>query len=217
MLFFLAFHTLLHFIFCKFISLVISITMVSSSLKSINTPRTDNFIAGLINQKQEEKMVILSKRVIQPWYLDPSLLKSYKPYNQICQASLKELFTTIPDRTFQTLVKEFYLNLRLEKSSLRTSVKGMEIPIHKDHFRRIFDLPSEGMTYTLEKPTSFKNFKHSIAIIHLVINPMTKMKVPFKATHQKPKVKIFHYLITIILFLGVINHNYVVMKDVVSL
>lgn len=43
------------------------------------------------------------------------------------------------------------------------------------------------------------------------------MKVPFKATRLKPKVGILYYLLTRILFPMIINHGYVVRKDVVSL
>lgn len=46
--------------------LVISIIMTSSNQTSIETLRTNTFTIRLINHKQEEKMIILAKKVIQP-------------------------------------------------------------------------------------------------------------------------------------------------------
>lgn len=93
----------------------------------------------------------------------------------------------------------------------------MEIAIHKDHFGRIFELPTKGMTYTLDRQIDFKNFKHSTTINSMVINPMGKKKVPFKTTHSRPKLRILHYLLTKILFPRIINHGYVLREDIVSL
>lgn len=73
------------------------------------------------------------------------------------------------------------------------------------------------MTYTLDRPISFKKFKHSTSINHLVINLMEKNNVPFKATDLKSKIKILHYLLTRIIFSRVINHGYVIREDVVPI
>lgn len=96
-------------------------------------------------------------------------------------------------------------------------MRGVEVVIHKDNFGRIFELPAKGMTYTLDKPIGFKNFKHSNAINALVINPMEKNKVTLKTLHLKPKVRILHYLLNRIIFPRIINHGYVIRDDVVPL
>lgn len=51
----------------------------------------------------------------------------------------------------------------------------------------------------------------------MAIDLMEKKRTPFKVTHLKQKIRILHYLLTTILFYGVINHNYVIKKDVVPL
>lgn len=147
--------------------------------------------------------------------MESSLLKSNKPYHKICQAPLKEFFTQIPDKSFLILFREFYLNMRLVGTSLKSFIRGVEIDFHKDKFWRIFELPIEGISYALNKPIGFKNFKHSTSINSLVIDPMEKKKASFKSIHMKPKLRILHYLLTIILFPRIINHRYVVREDVV--
>lgn len=117
-------------------------------------------------------MKIIAKKVIEPWHIKPSQLKIHKPYHQICQASLKGFFTQTPDRSFPNLVREFYLNPRLVGTSLKTSVRGVEIDLHKDNLGRIFDLPVIGISFTLDGPLGLRNFKHSTSINTLVINPM---------------------------------------------
>lgn len=81
-----------YFLYLKIISfsiflmkyLSVSIIMVSSSQKPREIPRRDVFTIGLI---------VLGKKVIQPWYMEPSLLKIFKPYHKIWKASEKYLFT----------------------------------------------------------------------------------------------------------------------------
>lgn len=85
-------------------------------------------------------------------------LESHKQYYETFQASLKKLFTQILDRTFLNLVKEFYLNVKPMRSSLRSPVREMEISLHKDHFEKTFELLTEGITYTINKPIGFKKF-----------------------------------------------------------
>lgn len=77
--------------------------------------------------------------MIQPWYLDPSLLKIRKPRHQNFQASLKEFFTEIPDKTFPKLVGESYLNFKIEGSVLITYVSEVEITLHKNCFEKTFE------------------------------------------------------------------------------
>lgn len=93
----------------------------------------------------------------------------------------------------------------------------MELDIHKDQFRRIFELPIIGIYYTLDKPLGIKNFKHSTTFDTLFINPMEKKKVPFKPVHLKPTVRILHYLITRILCPRIINNRYVIREYIVPL
>lgn len=112
--------------------------------------------------------MILCKKVIQPCHLESNLLRSHKLCHLICQASLKDFFMQVPDRTFPNLIREFYQNLKIVGTSLRSIVSGVEIYIHKDNFGRIFELPFEGKTYTHEMPLGFRNFKHSITLITLL-------------------------------------------------
>lgn len=93
------------------------------------------FTAGLISRKQEEKMTILGNKVIQPWYMKPSLLSSHELYHQVCQVSLKDFFTHVSDITSPNLVIQFYLYLRIVGTLLRSLVRGVEIVTHKDNFR----------------------------------------------------------------------------------
>lgn len=185
--------------------------------KPIEAPRRDVTTIGLINRKKEQKMTILGKKVIQPWYKESSLLKSHKPYHQIHQASLKDFFTQVLDRIFSNLVRESYLNLRLVGTSLRSYVMGVEINIYMDNFGRTFELLFKGKSYTRDKPLGFRNLKHFTTLNSLVINPMEKRKSPLKSIHLKPKVWNLHYLQTIILFPRNVNHNYVIREDVVAL
>lgn len=85
------------------------------------------------------------------------------------------------------------------------------------HFGIIFELPTEGISYTLDKPIGFKNIKHYNSINNLVINPMEMKKVPFKSIHLKQKGRILHYLLTRIMFPRIINYGYVVREDVAPL
>lgn len=117
--------------------------MISSNQKLKNISKFYTFRIELINQKQEEKLTILSRIVIQPWYLDPSLLKFHKLYHQI--------FLEIPDKILPKLVREFYLNLRVIGFSLITYMKGAKISIHNNHFVATFEVPYNGITYTLDK------------------------------------------------------------------
>lgn len=101
--------------------------------------------------------------------MEPSLLGSYKLYTQICQATIRYIFTQVSDKSFPNLVIEFYVNLRIVGTSLRSLVRGVEIDIHKDNFRRIFELPFEGKSNTYKGTIGLNNFKHSTALIYLVI------------------------------------------------
>lgn len=99
--------------------------------------------------------------------MESSLLKSHKPYHKICQASLNYFFTQIIDRPFASLVREFYLKLRLVGTSLITSVRGVEIDLHKDHFGRVFELLTLETSFILYIPLGLRNFKHSHQLIPL--------------------------------------------------
>lgn len=42
---------------------------------------------------------------------------------------------------FPNLAKEFYSNLTVVETFLKSNVKGIEIDAHRDQFGRIFELP----------------------------------------------------------------------------
>lgn len=143
-------------------------------------------------------------------------MKSYKPYSHICQVLLR-VFIKEPDKTFPNLVREFYSNLQMVRTSLRSSLKGVSIDIHKDHIDRIFELPFQGSSYKYETPLGSKSFKRSIALNNIVVNPMEKSHFPRKSNILKPKFCIIHYLLTKILLSKSLNLNYVIRDDVVPL
>lgn len=64
----------------------------------------------------------------------------------------KRIFTKVPDQMFPNLVREFYSNLTFEYPSLKSTLKGIEINIHKYQFRRIFELSFCEVSYTYEGP-----------------------------------------------------------------
>lgn len=84
----------------------------------------------------------------------------------------QNLFTQISNRSFPILVRVFYLNLRLVGTSLKTFLRGMEIYLHKDNFRRILGLPTIETSFTLIILLGLRNFNHSKTINTIVINPM---------------------------------------------
>lgn len=84
--------------------------------------------------------------------------------------------------------------------SLKSTVKGVEVDIHKDKFGRMFHLPFQGVTYTYERPIKFNKFKHFIFIFSFIVNAIEDMKLLIKANFLKPKVCFIHYLIIRIFF-----------------
>lgn len=115
---------------------------------------------------------------------------------------------------FPNLVIEFYSNLTIEGSSIKSIVKGIEIDIHRDQFKRIFELLFQGVSYTYEGPIKFNKFKLSTNIISFVMNPMEDMKLPIKLSHLKEKICVTHYLITRILLPRQTNLDVVIKEDV---
>lgn len=71
---------------------------------------------------------------------------------------------------------------------MTSSVKDVNIVIHKEHFGRMFEIPFLGTSYKSERPIRFKNFKHNVALNSLVINPMEKIKLTSRTTLLNPKV-----------------------------
>lgn len=136
---------------------------------------------------------------------------------RIFKLTLKDLFTQKHDRSFPSIVRDFYLKLRLVGTSLELFVRGMEIGLHKDPFGWIFELPTLGTSFTFDRPLGLRKLKHFTTINTLIINPMEKNKVPFKSSQLKPKVRIFHYLLTKILFPRNINHSHVQREYVIPL
>lgn len=52
--------------------------------------------------------------------------------------------------------EKFNFNLTIEGSSIKSIVKGLEINIHKDQLRRMFEIPSQGVSYIYEVSIKFK-------------------------------------------------------------
>lgn len=112
---------------------------------------------------------------------------------------------------------EFYSNLSIVGTFLRSTTKEAKIDIHKDHFGRMFELPFQGTSYTYKAPLGSKNFKHSIVVNSLVMNPMEKRKLSIMAIFMKPRVCVFHYLLIRILLQRRANLNFVITNDIVHL
>lgn len=72
-----------------------------------------------------------------------NFLNNFKPYVHICQELLREFFTKVPDQMLPSLslLIELYFNLTIEHSSLKSTVKMIEINIHRDEFKRMFEPP----------------------------------------------------------------------------
>lgn len=112
-------------------------------------------------------------------------------------------------------MREFYSNLTFKDPSLRKIVKGVKIDIHKDQFKRMFELLFYEVSYTYEGLIKFKKLKLSIVIILFVMNLMEDRKLPIKAIHLKSKIYVSNYLVTRILLpkkenLDVVTKEYVV-------
>lgn len=114
-------------------------------------------------------------------------------------------------------MKEFYSNLSIVGTSLRSSVKEVKIDIHKDQFGRMFEPSFQGRTYTYEAPKELKKSRRSISIYSLIMNPMEDIKLPIKSRFLKPRVHASHYLLTRILFPRNINLIYVINDNIIPL
>lgn len=94
----------------------------SKGYKPRNSPATNIFTSSEENDDPH--------KVIQPWFMEENFMKSHKSYFHICKNSLREFLTKAPDRICMNIVSEFYSNLSL----VGTSLKSFEIDIHKDQF-----------------------------------------------------------------------------------
>lgn len=101
-------------------------------------------------------------------------------------------------------------------TSLKLTIKGVEIDTHKDQFGMMFELPFLGVPYAYERPIKFKKFECSIYIYSLFVNPMEDMKLSIKVSFLKPKVYVIHYLLTRILLPRNINLKIVIRNDIFS-
>lgn len=144
-------------------------------------------------------------------------MRGYNPYSHTCQASLRSLFTNVPDKIYPNLVKEFYSNLHVVGKTLTLSVKNVRIMIHIERFGWIFEIPFIGTPYRSERLIDLKNFKRTVALNTFVTNPMEKRKLLFWTTLLMPKVRIIHYLITRIILPRNNNNNYVIKDDIILL
>lgn len=69
----------------------------------------------------------------------------------------------------------------------------------------------------LHSTIKIKDFKRSISICSLVINPMEKIKFSIKTSFLNPRVLVIHYLLIRVLLSRNINLNFVIKDDIVSL
>lgn len=134
--------------------------------------------------------------MLQSIIMEWAFLREFKPYKNICRGFLREFFTKIPYQVYLDLVKEFYLNLKIEYLSLNTLVNGTHICIQKDHFCIMFELSFYGVSYIYDGSIKLNNFKLSIAILFLVINLMEWNKLSIKARFLKAKIRVTHYFLT---------------------
>lgn len=117
--------------------------------------------------------------------MEENFLNYFQPYIYICQGLLREFFTKVPDRTFSNTMREIYYNQIIEGLPLNSTVKGIDIDIHRYQFGRMFEFPFHGVSYTYEGPIKFKKFKLSTTIIYFVINPMEDGKHSIKVSNLK--------------------------------
>lgn len=61
----------------------------------------------MMNKHEKDKKMILENKIIEPWFLDKTFMRGYKPCSHIFQSSLRSFFIKAPDRIFPDLVKEF--------------------------------------------------------------------------------------------------------------
>lgn len=128
-----------------------------------------------------------NRKVIQHVIMEENFLNNFKPYVYSCQGLLRGFFKKVLDQVFLNLIREFYSNLRFKDISLKSFVKGIEIGIHIYQFRRMFELPLCGVSYTYSRLIKFKKLKFSTTIIYFVMNHIEDGKLPIKASY--PKVK----------------------------
>lgn len=104
--------------------------------------------------------------------MEGTFLKECKPCENICRGLLRELFTKLIDQVFLDLIKELYSNIKIKYLSLKTSVKGTHITIHKCQIGRMFDLPFYEEYYSYYEPLKIMDFKLSSDILSFVMNHM---------------------------------------------
>lgn len=103
------------------------------NIQSGNDSSRKLFMEGSTSINQERK-AISNYKMIQHTFMEEILLNNFKTYVHICQGFLREFFTKVLNQVFLNIVKDFYSNLEFEDISLNSSVEGIEIDIHSDHF-----------------------------------------------------------------------------------
>lgn len=96
--------------------------------------------------------MMINRRVIQPYFMEESFMRSHKPCIHIYQRSLREFFIKVHGRILPNLMKQVYSNLMIVGTSLKSTIKGVEINIHRDDFGKMFEFPIQGASYTYESP-----------------------------------------------------------------
>lgn len=140
-----------------------------------------------------------NRKAIRLAVMEENFLNNFKPsYVHIRRGFLRDIFIKVPDLMFPNLVREFYSNINIKNSSLNSSVKGIEIDIHKDQVGRMLGLIFYGVSYTYEGQIKFK-FKLSTTIIFFVMSPIEDRKLPIKMRYMKANIHVANYLITRIL------------------
>lgn len=165
--------------------------------------------------RSQENSGMTNPKVIQPAIIGGNFLNNFKPYVHKCLGLLREYFTKVSDRVLPNLVIDFYSNLKTGDLSLKSSVRGVEIGIPRDQFRRMFKPSFYGVSYTYDRPSMLKKFKLDTFILYFFMKPMDDKKFPIKVSYMKEKICVALYLITRILFtrqdnLGVVIRGYVV-------
>lgn len=104
----------------------------------------------MMNKHEEEKKMILEENIIEPGFMNKTIMRGHKPYSHICQASLTSFFTKESDIIFPNLVQEFNTNLNILGKTLTSSGKKVKIITDKERFGRTFEITFLGTSYNLK-------------------------------------------------------------------
>lgn len=75
--------------------------------------------------RRQENNGIINNKVIQHVVMEEKFPDNFQIYVYICQGLLREFFIKVPDRVFPNRVREFYLNLKIEYISSKSSIRGV--------------------------------------------------------------------------------------------